>query len=543
MRVFVCPMTFLAILLIVESLYISDSTTDDAPAMWAFVDNVRSILIYNDINPKKNKEVTYRWLKDAYNSELKSVEALTWTTIQSGDKVEVRQAFEIAVTKSTHSSFPPYIFSNFFRMIKFSMSDQQLAAIKMDDFERASHLTHLNISYNSIRSLLPYTFSKANHLEVIDLSHNLISSELNEIFNSAHLQELYLDHNALAFIDLAWFNIDTLKVLTVNDNQLIKIDPTPSLHHTKYGVEHFFTDIDISNNPLKTVVNDAIILHANTVNVSNINASTCIIPFSAKVFIARHNRISSVTVKPAENYTLIELDLAYNVLSSLANLSQFNRLERLDVSNNELNTLPAQVFQHMLHLTWLNAAYNRLKTVNFGFLRHTNALKFLDISYNEMFFFRLNAITLGLEELHVEGNNLTQIDLNLKRLSPRLTRIGLNDNDWRCNYLMTAVMLLQMDGIMPVVNQTMDDENDGFEDNVKGIGCRSGAAVRNHDWYNVEVTTEYGSGYDNSIEVGERDIIEERFKQLEARMINTINEKFIDIAFRLNETANDLWHR
>lgn len=528
----------LAFLTATHALPISDSEVN-TPALWALIDNVRSILIFNEMNPNKYENIEYRYETDQYTAHAKYVKPASWTTIQSSEKREVRHAFNVAITKSTPHTFPPYIFYNYFQVTEFSMTNQQIASLKMSDFEHANHLTQLNLSHNAIKGLLPYTFNYAKQLEVIDLSYNAISNIVGEIFTSENLHELYLDHNNLTYIEFAWLNFDALEVLTLNDNQLVSIDLVPSPHQITFGDKHSLNTFNIANNPLAPGTGDKIAMHAESVNISNINAKACIIAFCVKVLVARHNRIDQVIPLPTNgNFTLVELNLAYNSLVSLANLTQFHHLIRLDVSHNLLEALPAHIFHRMYHLAGLNLANNHLKRIDFGFLRSTTALANLDISYNELFFFRLNAITLSLEELHVEGNNLTRIDMNLRRMSPNLTRIGLNENAWECNYLMTAMMLLQFDGILPIINGTGNDAdaaNERYEDNIKGIGCHAEDVIDLKD-ANLGVMES-----NLTAKTVENDAMEQRFKKLEAKLLDVINEKFIEISFRLNETANDLF--
>lgn len=542
--VLVLCLTIVSVVLDVNALPI-DADDANAPALWAFIDGTRTILLSNQIDPTERQNIEYRWARDYYNTQSKYVKPATWTAIQMSEKRDVRHADNVTITKSTQPSFPSFIFSNFFQVTQLGMSHQTIDILRMADFEHASHLVKLNLSYNSIETLAPYTFNHAKQLQVIDLSHNAIASVSGEIFVGDKLQELYLNHNNLTYIELAWLDFDVLKVLTLNDNQLLSMDFTPSPHQTKFGSKHFFTSFDLSNNPLAMGTADAMVMHAATVKISNINVNECFIPADVSTFVASHNRIERVLASPATegrsaNFTLFELDLANNSLASLVNLTAFHRLQRLDVSNNRLTTLTAPIFQHMRRLQWLNVAHNQLANIDFGFLRSTTAITYLDISYNSMFFFRLNTITVSMEELHVEGNNLTRIDLNLRRMAPSLVRIGLNDNDWECNYLMTAVMLLQFDDIVPVINRTIDDQNDAYEDNIKGIGCHPEPVqpIAETNAFISELAS-LGNTTANTT-VNE---LEQKFKKLESQLINAINAKFIETVFRLNETYNELLHR
>lgn len=520
---------------------------NNAPALWALIDGTRSILISKEFNPTESSDIDYRYYSnsDGYNRAA-NVKPELWTTIQNGEKRDVRQHSNLIITKSSRPIFPPYIFFNFFQAEKFEMTHQSINSVAVTDFERANSLKYLNLSHNAIDIIVPFTFANAKHLEIIDLSYNAIISAIGEIFTSNNLHELYLDHNNLQYVEFLWLNFDALQVLTLNDNQIITIDQTPSAFPMKYGSKHFLTKFSVANNPMAVDTANKILMHADTIDISNINAKTCTISLNVQTFTARNNRIDNVRgISAVGNYSLIKLDVSHNLITTMANIVQFHRLKYLNVSHNALETLLRNDLHKLKHLVWLDLSNNRLKKIDFGFLRSTHALDLLDLSYNKLFFFRLNVITISLEELHVEGNNLTMIDTNLRRMAPKLKRIGLNDNDWKCNYLMMAVMLLQFDGIVPVVNGT-DDEME-YSDNVKGIGCYSDTIAdfrAQNDLTADAVTEDPEHAWESTTEANNaiESRIDERFRELELKLTKTIMDQFVEISFRLNETANDLLH-
>lgn len=93
-----------------------------------------------------------------------------------------------------------------------------------------------------------------------------------------------------------------------------------------------------------------------------------------------------------------------------------------------------------------------MKNDNFGWLSNIFSLAYLDISYNNLGEFHLNGIFGRLEELHIEGNNLTMLDPNLRQTAPKLARIDLNDNNWNCDYLNLTLLHIPINGIELVRN-------------------------------------------------------------------------------------------
>lgn len=44
----------------------------------------------------------------------------------------------------------------------------------------------------------------------------------------------------------------------------------------------------------------------------------------------------------------------------------------------------------------------------------------------------------------------------MKRIAPKLVRLGMDINHWDCDDLTTSLLLLQFDGIVPVVDESGD---------------------------------------------------------------------------------------
>ncbi|XP_048463477.1 leucine-rich repeat and transmembrane domain-containing protein 2 [Rhincodon typus] len=131
------------------------------------------------------------------------------------------------------------------------------------------------------------------------------------------------------------------------------------------------------------------------------------------------------------------LSLSNNKLSSLQAFTfiNFTTLEKLDLSNNFLDQLPANVFDYIRNLTDLNLRNNSIRSLDKSIFYKTTNLQRLDLSVNG-----LSQIPLLLFD---EMQNLTWLNLEENRM-PNLEReafeplellrqLQLGGNPWECD--------------------------------------------------------------------------------------------------------------
>lgn len=178
---------------------------------------------------------------------------------------------------------------------------------------------------------------------------------------------------------------------------------------------------------------------------------------------------------------LIEIDLSYNHIAWMASdvfevenenkTATTKRLEKIDLSNNELSYLDESVFANMLNLTVLKISHNIMTTIDFIFLATAKKLNYFDISYNHFDGrFHLNVKSNSLSVLNIAGNSYTSFENNLGKMAPNLTTIDVNGNDFNCDDLSLMLIFMHFDHITPIVRS-----NDGinYEKNVIGIKCKN----------------------------------------------------------------------
>ena len=125
---------------------------------------------------------------------------------------------------------------------------------------------------------------------------------------------------------------------------------------------------------------------------------------------------------------LIELSLNNNKITQIQNLDKLTNLQKLDLNNNQIKKI--QNLDKLTNLQNLRLGYNQItKIQNLNKLTELNTLY---LSYNQIKRIKypedLDLDVLNLEELYLDGNQLTQIPIKL------LLDRGLTTFEYKRNY-------------------------------------------------------------------------------------------------------------
>lgn len=351
----------------------------------------------------------------------------------------------IVITKMLNTDFPPNIFYQFCRLESLDITEQGIKSISTEDLSKAEYLKYLNLSNNYIEALPPSMKLLLPRLETIDLTNNKIQRIEGNTF-ALSVRNILLSRN----------NIDNWY--------------TACFAGTTNLLELVLMDNDLAQSP-NIYINE--ISNLENVDVSRTNISSIYIQFQMLKYRASGNLISQITL-PADasssNFKLLELDLSDNFILHLNNLTHFQKLEKLNLAFNGIENIAAEIFARLNKLKHLTLGGNNIKNINFGW----SSLVYLDLSYNNFDSFEFEHLAANLEEIHLEGNNLTSIDTGMRRMAPKLTRIGLNNNSFDCQQLRFDLILIQFDGVVPVFNESIKGfkfDSIAHTSDVKGIGC------------------------------------------------------------------------
>nr|XP_057912952.1 malignant fibrous histiocytoma-amplified sequence 1 homolog [Doryrhamphus excisus] len=135
-----------------------------------------------------------------------------------------------------------------------------------------------------------------------------------------------------------------------------------------------------------------------------------------RVLVLRRNRFSAIPQAVFELRQLVELDLSYNRLRSVAEgLAHLSALKKLCVSHNDIQQLPEHISGLKL-LEELDISFNHLHSIPATF-RHLARLRTLDVDHNKLRRFPPEILALGdLEELDCSGNTFEVLPEDLAKL-------------------------------------------------------------------------------------------------------------------------------
>lgn len=443
----------------------------------------------------------------------------------------------LKVSRSTFERFP--------MLESFTAIDAHITQISNIDLRSSLELKSLNLSSNDITEITPYIFGWALHLQTIDLTYNQIADIAESAFDKNNIQydvqldfsgsdeyddlkslipprpdvglrhldirHLLLSHNKLTALKAVWFKtLRNLEIVTLDGNLLKSVNfnhvfqfniNLRVLHAGHNGLEEIvdfspenfwsLEDVNLAHNPLVRPWTARI--NFGVINVSSMNADRCRIGWKTRHFDGSWNNITEVTIDRMDGdghmqvAILAHLNLAHNYINSLVNFTDLPELVRLDLSYNQLHTIEATTFAGLRSLTRLRLDHNNLHRIEYSALHDMHDLTTLHLAHNRLRKFHLQSLMHNLIVVDVFGNNLTSIDLDLRRKAPNLRTIYAGENDWDCGILTTAILVLNTDDIrlLPSDNVQLINRGD-YNSTVKGIGCHSGTKPTVIDGPNVK---------------------------------------------------------
>ena len=112
-----------------------------------------------------------------------------------------------------------------FHLKTLSMSHNKLKQINEADLEALLNLTHINLSFNQLRSSSMMKL-KVDTLEEVLMSHNQLASVPPSLLNSTTIQSLDLAHNSIQSLPASWSGLPNLYVLRLSGNQISQVSNT-----------------------------------------------------------------------------------------------------------------------------------------------------------------------------------------------------------------------------------------------------------------------------------------------------------------------------
>ncbi|CAL2253714.1 unnamed protein product [Prunus armeniaca] len=347
-----------------------------------------------------------------------------------------------------------------------------------------THLTHLNLSHNSLYgSLQTEFFSFLKHLEILDLSYNLLSGELPLYLPSSSIKKLDLSSNQFHGAIPSSFFQQTRNFISFNVSNNILSGPFPSSICLKHS-SRLTRVLDFSSNKFNGSISRGLgecselrIFRASHNNLSGFlpediyNATKL-----EELALALNSLIGAVSDRIVNLTNLAILDLYYNQLSGVLplNFGKLSKLKQLNLDFNHLEGALPPSLMNCTNLIEIHLASNNLEgdisTLNFSKLSELSKIDLMTNEFTGILPISLYSCrslkAIRLIENYIEGQIQVEI-LSLKTLS-LLSLSGLTNFTgamkilMRCKSLRTLILSYSFKGEEMPADSGMVDF-DGFQ--------------------------------------------------------------------------------
>ncbi|XP_033504711.1 transforming growth factor beta activator LRRC32 isoform X2 [Epinephelus lanceolatus] len=344
------------------------------------------------------------------------------------------------------------------------LSRNQVQNLTQETLAYHTGFHHLNLHSNKIHFIQPGLFKDMTDLKVLDLSKNHLNVFALSKINTGPLtavESLDLSSNGLYTGMSDYFLADSplLANLSLNSNSITKIAQNTfsgssslrkiSLHNNVIleiedgafdSLDHL-TELDLSKNSI-TCITDFNLCNLKVLNLSKnsmelFQSTTSTRPYKLLTLDLSENKMPYFPLLPRNN-VLEYLDVSRNHLQSVNVTGDpekqtnvyFSRLRYLDMSYNQLKSIPESFFYCMASLEVLNVSNNCISSfsiTNEGLLQ---TVKIINLSYNSLqsLIFGENALQ-SLEKLFLNGNDLTTLDHQIFQRLPSIKHLQLQQNN------------------------------------------------------------------------------------------------------------------
>lgn len=364
-------------------------------------------------------------------------------------------------------------------ILTLDLSRNQLQNLSQDTLAFHTNLHHLNLHANQIHFIQPGLFVDMTQLKVLDLSRNHLNAfalHKTQIGPLGTIESLDLSSNGLYTGMTDYFLKDSplLVNLSLSGNSITKISGDA------FRGALSLRKVNLRNNVIMEIEDGAFdsLDHLSDLDLSK-NSINCITDFNLynlKTLNLSQNSLEVFQSSPSDEVSeLVSLDLSQNKLPLLPLIPRKNKLEHLDVSRNQIQSVnvtgsyseqifffctclappPSATKHHTCfhHLRYLDMSYNNFQSLpqslfytmlslevlnisnncltSFSITHHLlPKVRNLDLSENSLQTFQISPEgLLSLEELYLNGNSLTILDFQTFQSLPSLRLLHLQQND------------------------------------------------------------------------------------------------------------------
>ena len=252
--------------------------------------------------------------------------------------------------------------------------------VEEDNWWERVDLTKLILASNQI-SKVSSKIKNLDTLQILDLHDNNISLLPEEMGALEQLTKLNLSHNKLNFLPLGLYQMKNLRVLNLNHNELNEINED-------IGSLDMLNDLDLAHNKLMELPSTIGCL----TKVTNFNAShnkleslPSDISFMRSVTCLElsHNDLSNVTDTLQELHNLERLYLQHNKLKTMPVLKNCQHLKEVYLGFNQIEELTDVDLENMPNVKMIDLRENKIPLLPDEII-NLQGLERLDVSNNDL---------------------------------------------------------------------------------------------------------------------------------------------------------------
>ncbi|XP_008199516.2 insulin-like growth factor-binding protein complex acid labile subunit [Tribolium castaneum] len=388
----------------------------------------------------------------------------------------VKSPQEMDLSKSSICSIEAKTFRGLFWLEVLTLRDNFIETILPETFTYLKRLKQLDLSANRIAFLSENSFAFGNRLNMLNITfvNANLTGHLFKWLN--HVVTLNISNSQVSLLKGCFKGLKYLENFYFHESEVVAVNPGAfqGLDSLKqFNVHSIFRNTKVLQSG--TFVGLKYLDHLNlshleitVIETQAFEGLTTLL----KLCLSRNNltKIVSGTFVGLDHLKM--LDLSRNKISQLEVRAFYGlySLRELHLNRNNLTTLSLGTFQQFPTLEVLNLRRNNINKILTGTFSNLKFLKTLDLSYNNITKLKMETlITLSnLKKIDLTANHLIQMEhLDLIKSLRHLEFVGLNDNKWKCDNLVSMLIAFQNYS----VNWLSTESATFTHENIDGIKC------------------------------------------------------------------------
>lgn len=339
------------------------------------------------------------------------------------------QLEELDLSNNTLQEFHSKTLKNLSNLQSLNLSNNPLEEFDSKILENQSNLQSLNLSFNSLTKLDSNLFNQKDKLEKIILNDNKLTS-IDFLFDEVvYIRILNLSNNKLSTIDNNTFdNNSNLTELNLSKNQIKKLDGVVFkrlINLTSVDLsENLIDSIDVKEiQKLKKLSN----LNLNGNRLRSFDFSILNSLKNLNILRLNKNLIYNISMDSISNSNLVKLYLNNNKINRIdGTFSGLVKMEEIDLSKNQIDSLPSNIFENLNQLRIVNLRDNKIKSLDQNVFKDQPKIEEIDLGSNQLRYLKL-IFNFNDEHNSVYYSEKYDLRINLEHNSRLVYKIESND--------------------------------------------------------------------------------------------------------------------